>query len=171
MTPGAAAAVDAGVWAVWGVLVGYMAAHWPTERFLADGPVTRLRAWEDDGRWWLRTGVRRWKLVVPDLGALVGGTPKRRLAGGPGGLAYMAAETRRAERAHWATALAALAMPLWNPSWLVAVMSAYAVGANAPCIVIQRYNRGRLVRLATRRAARAAVAPAVARGATRGAAA
>jgi glycosyl-4,4'-diaponeurosporenoate acyltransferase len=39
---------------------------------------------------------------------------------------------------------------LWNPWWLGLVMIAYAVVANGPCILIQRYNRGRLVRVLAR---------------------
>ena len=45
-------------------------------------------------------------------------------------------------------------MPWWNPAWVSMVMAAYAVGANAPFIIIQRYNRGRLARLAHRQGTR-----------------
>ena len=36
---------------------------------------------------------------------------------------------------------------LWNPWFLGLLMLAYAVIANLPCLIVQRYNRARLLRL------------------------
>ena len=36
---------------------------------------------------------------------------------------------------------------LWNPCWADLVMVAYALAANLPCILAQRYNRSRFQRL------------------------
>ena len=36
---------------------------------------------------------------------------------------------------------------LWNPAPLLAAMVAYAVVANVPCIMVQRYNRARIERV------------------------
>ena len=52
---------------------------------------------------------------------------------------------------HWAIPLVTPLFALWNPAWLVGAMVAYAVVANAPCLIVQRYNRGRLLRVLTRR--------------------
>lgn len=134
--------------------MGLSAARLPSRLFLADGHLTRLRPWEHDGEFWSRTGVRRWKRLVPELGALLGGTSKRHLPPGPDRLRRMAAETRRAELVHWAAAIPVLAMPFWGPGWVGATMAVYAVCANLPCIIIQRYNRGRLARLVADRAGR-----------------
>jgi glycosyl-4,4'-diaponeurosporenoate acyltransferase len=153
-----AVVVNAAVWAGWGTLVSAVGAKTPDHRFSADGPITRIRAWERAGRAWERTGVRRWKHVVPDLGPLLGGVAKHRLGSrSPARLEQMLVETRRAEVVHWVAPLPALVMPLWNPRWLSVVMVAYAVSANAPCVVIQRHNRARLQRVVgrTRRAGRA----------------
>lgn len=152
-----AVAVDAAVWAGWGGLVAYAGARLPASRFMGDSHLTRLRAWERDGRFWLWSGVRRWKTLVPELGGLFGGTSKRRLPIGPQRLERMAAETRRGEVVHWVAALAVVAMPWWGPGWVAVVMAVYAVGANAPCIIIQRYNRGRLAQLIDHRAGPATV--------------
>jgi glycosyl-4,4'-diaponeurosporenoate acyltransferase len=147
-----AIAVDAAVWAAWGTAVGYVAARAPDARFAHDTWLTRIRAWERDGRMWERLGVRRWKAVVPELGALFGSRSKRRLPSRDrNGLALLALETRRAETVHWAVPLALGVMPIWSPAWVTAVMAAYAVAANAPCIVIQRYNRARVRRSLDRR--------------------
>jgi glycosyl-4,4'-diaponeurosporenoate acyltransferase len=156
MRAGPAVLVDAAVWAGWGTAVGYLAARLPEATFAADGRLTRIRAWERDGRIWERIRVRRWKQAVPELGSLFGGVSKRRLpAPGRQGLDRLAAETRRAEMVHWAAALPVFVMPLWNPAWVTVVMVVYAVAANAPFIVIQRYNRARVERIL--RASRAKV--------------
>jgi glycosyl-4,4'-diaponeurosporenoate acyltransferase len=147
MRAAAAVIVDAAVWAASGTLVAFTASRLPAGRFMADGRLSRLRPWEQDGRFWLRTGVQRWKRLVPALGGLLGGTSVRHLPQGPHRLQRMVAETRRAELVHWAAAVPVLAMPFWGPGWVSGVMAAYAVLANAPCIIIQRYNRGRLTRL------------------------
>jgi glycosyl-4,4'-diaponeurosporenoate acyltransferase len=145
VTPVAAVTVDAAVWASWGSLVAYVGARAPVARFAADGPITRLRDWERGGRTWERLGVRRWKRAVPDLGGLFGGVSKRRLRDrSRAGLERLVVETRRAELVHWLALAPILVMPAWNPGWVMGVMVVYAVTANAPCVVIQRYNRGRL---------------------------
>ncbi len=62
-------------------VVGWRANRWPLARVERTGPVTRLRRWEDHGRWWQRhLAVRRWKDRVPEAGALFsGGFAKRRV--------------------------------------------------------------------------------------------
>ena len=147
----ALAAADGLVWAGLSVVVGWTANRLPVEHFERDGPVTRLWPVEVDGdAYRRRLRVHRWKDHVPEAGALfAGGMSKRALPGRhAGGLARFAAETRRAERVHWVLMACGPLFLLWNPAPLGAAMIAYAVLANGPCILIQRYNRGRLVRLA-----------------------
>jgi glycosyl-4,4'-diaponeurosporenoate acyltransferase len=45
---------------------------------------------------------------------------------------------------------------LWNPPWAVAVMFIYATVANVPCLLVQRYNRARLLDALARLKRRAA---------------
>jgi glycosyl-4,4'-diaponeurosporenoate acyltransferase len=56
-------------------------------------------------------------------------------------------ETRRAELAHWCMLCCFPIFFLWNPPWACCVMFIYALLANLPCIVAQRFNRFRLARL------------------------
>jgi len=58
-------------------------------------------------------------------------------------------ETWRGELVHWLALLAAPLFCLWNPWWAVLVNATYAVAANIPCILVQRYNRARFQRLLT----------------------
>jgi glycosyl-4,4'-diaponeurosporenoate acyltransferase len=59
-------------------------------------------------------------------------------------------ETRRGETCHWLAILFTPLFLLWNPWWGFAVNLAYALLANVPCIVAQRYNRARLLALLSR---------------------
>ena len=97
--------------------------------------------------------MHRWKDLLPDGAAWFGkGFPKARLrARDTGYLAQFARETCRGEFVHWVVLLAGPLFLLWNPGWMGVAMLLYAVLANLPCIVVQRYNRGRLLRLVARR--------------------
>jgi glycosyl-4,4'-diaponeurosporenoate acyltransferase len=141
--------LDALAWALWGTAVGYGAHRLPRASLADDNVLTRLHPWERDGRVYERLRIRRWKRVLPDAGAVFrGGVAKRDLvARDPASLRTLVEETRRAELVHWAVAGLAPVFALWNPAPLAVAMVAYAVAANAPCIVVQRYNRSRLLRV------------------------
>ena len=96
--------------------------------------------------------IRRWKDRVPDAaGWFKGGFAKADLrAGTPDFLERFLRETWRGELTHWLALLALPVFTLWNPGWGVAVNAAYAVAANLPCILIQRYNRARFLRVLER---------------------
>jgi glycosyl-4,4'-diaponeurosporenoate acyltransferase len=111
-------------------------------------PRAALRRYE---RWF---AVKRWKDRLPDGAAwFAGGFAKRNLAErDPAHLARFAAETRRGELCHWLAIACTPLFFLWNPWWGDVVVTAYALAANLPCIIAQRYNRLRLGRaLAARR--------------------
>jgi glycosyl-4,4'-diaponeurosporenoate acyltransferase len=146
---GLVVAADAIVWAAWSAVVGYAAHRLPDDRLAEDGALTRLQAVERDGRIYERVRIRRWKDRLPELGdAFPGGVSKRVLrSGASADLRRLVAETRRAELVHWAIPAIVPVFALWNPAALMAAMVAYAVVANLPCLVVQRYNRGRLLRV------------------------
>ena len=136
---------DAAVWAGWGTAVGWAASRIPLDRL----PSTPVRPAE--GRLHERLRVRRWKHRLPDAAGVFGGASKRHLPGlGPEGLAAYEAEARRAELVHLVVPLALVAFPLWNPWPITAVMAAYAVAANGPCLVALRFNRLRIQQVLAR---------------------
>ena len=141
--------LDVAVWGAWSTICGLIAWRYPAPRLATDGPLTRLRSFERDGRVYERTGIRRWKDRLPEAGALFPGGVSKRQAGGrtPEALARFATETRRAELTHWWVMALGPLFVLWNPPALAAVMVVYAVVANLPCIAIQRFNRARIVRI------------------------
>lgn len=121
----------------------------PAEQFTHDSWLTQQRRWERKGVFYRRLlAVQRWKHLVPDGAPWLGGLPKKRLVTSePMAYKTLLAETRRAELAHWYMMLCTPIFFLWNPLWASSVMGVYGVLANFPCILIQRFNRIRLLRL------------------------
>jgi len=142
--------LNVGGWLLIQIGFAWLFTRLPAGWFSPSPPFT----WEQSGRIyesWL--GIRRWKDRLPD-GArwFSGGFAKASLGGvDPDHLHRFARETRRAEMCHLAAILCAPVFFLWNPLWGDLVIVAYALAANVPCIVAQRYNRARLLRLMERR--------------------
>ena len=151
---GMAILVDVVAWTVIGVSVGYGMHRVPLSRLDHDTWLTRPRHTERGGRAYERLGIRRWKDRTPELGGLFAGGVSKRSSGGRSRLERYAAETRRAEYTHWLVMAAAPLFALWNPWFLTIAMVVYALVANLPCVMIQRYNRARVTRIAERVAAR-----------------
>jgi glycosyl-4,4'-diaponeurosporenoate acyltransferase len=123
--------------------------RWPVERFDPRAPLYRARRWEADGRIYdALFRVRSWKGMLPDGAALFrGGFRKSKLLRRDRTyIERFIRETCRGELVHWVTLAFAPLFILWNPAWAIAVMTAYGIIANVPCIVTQRYNRLRLDR-------------------------
>jgi len=142
--------LDCVVWAVVGTLTGYLTHRVGPDGFTHDGPITRLRAFEADGRWYeRRLRIKAWKARLPEAGALFrDGFSKRDLRSAEvEHLRRFVVETRRAEITHWIVLACGPFFFLWNPWGLAVVMLVYAVVANVPCLLIQRYNRARLLRV------------------------
>ena len=115
------------------------------------------RAWEQRGRFYERVfAIKLWKDLLPDAARwFVGGFAKGNLTGAD--TAYyerFIRETWRGELCHWWALACAPVFFLWNPWWGDLIIVAYAVAANLPCILAQRYNRLRLSRLLRRRSPR-----------------
>ena len=153
LSDGWAVALSSVVWFASSVVIGWVATRWSLERLATTGPVTTLRRWEDGGRFWQRyLHVRRWRDVVPEAGSLFGGYSKRRLVSrDTADLDRFRRETIRAERVHWLIMASALLHPLWCRPPVALGMLAFGVLFNAPFIIVQRANRGRLDRLLRRR--------------------
>ncbi len=144
---------DAALWAAWSAGCGY-AAHRIPDPALRRDRLLALRRFERDGRAYERVlRIKAWKDTLPEAGSLFrGGFSKRHVVRHDRAyLEQFLAETRRAERAHWAIAALGPVFFAWNPWWLASAMLGYAIVANVPCILVQRYNRARLVRLLDRR--------------------
>lgn len=141
-----AIALDVTLWPVLILGAGRWVETLPLSALDPDAWLYRLRAWEHGGRVYEKLGVRRWKGWLPDGAALwQDGFRKKQLAAADGAyLGRFVHETCRAELVHW------LMVPMWGLFWLwnepvaMAVMGVGVLVANAPPVILQRYNRGRL---------------------------
>lgn len=142
------------MWAVLGTVTGYVMHRLPVRRFDHDNALTRLRPGEIDGRVYeRRLAIRRWKRWLPEGGDVFeGGFNKSSLGRrDSSNLQRFVAETRRAEMTHWVTMFYGPLFWLWSSWWMGGVMVAFGIVANVPCLVTQRYNRARLLRVLRRR--------------------
>ena len=140
-------------WPLIHLSVASVALRLPARYFAQDGWITAPRRWEREGRFyrdWL--GIRGWKSWLPDGAPWFGGFAKKTIRSRDASyLEQFLLETRRAELAHWCMLLFAPLFFLWNPPWACVVMVAYALAANLPCILVQRYDRIALHRVARTR--------------------
>jgi glycosyl-4,4'-diaponeurosporenoate acyltransferase len=144
------ATLNIALWFVWSAGIGYLAHRVPVRFFGLDTAITRLRAFECGGHWYERNlRIKRWKDRLPEAGALfTGGFSKRAVRRSD--LERFVIETRRAECVHWIAMSLWPVFGVWNPPWAMAVIIVYALAANVPCLVVQRYNRARLIRVLRR---------------------
>lgn len=130
-------------WPLIHLAVAFVALRLPPHLFARDGWLTSPCRWELDGRLyrdWM--AIRRWKALLPDGTPWIGGFAKKKLGSrDPAYLAQFQLETRRAEWAHWCMVCCLPVFFPWNPPWARLVMTVYALAANLPCILAQRYNR------------------------------
>jgi glycosyl-4,4'-diaponeurosporenoate acyltransferase len=134
--------------------LAWLGTRLPTRFFRPDGWLCRCRSWEGEGSFYERTFlVKSWKDQLPDGAALFAGGFRKANLGAvtPAYLDLFVCETCRGEAVHWAVLLSGFLFFLWNPWWVGLVMIVYAVAANMPCILVQRYNRYRLTRLGAAR--------------------
>ncbi len=144
-------------WAAVSGAVGWRAIHWSAERLSRTGPITTGRRWERDGEVWQRwLRVRSWKDRIPEAGGFFDGGRSMRHVGPPGvgALGAFRRDTVRAERVHWLILASTPLHLAWCRPTVFAGMAAFGVLFNAPFIVVQRYNRGRLDRILRRAAQR-----------------
>jgi glycosyl-4,4'-diaponeurosporenoate acyltransferase len=147
-----------------GWVIGLNLAGWPVIQLGLAWLFTRMpagwfrppaaRAWERGGGFYESVfGIKRWKDRLPDAARWFrGGFAKGTLSGTDAVyLRRFVGETWRGELCHWVALGFAPVFFLWNPWWGDLVMVGYALVANLPCILAQRYNRLRLQRLLARR--------------------
>lgn len=133
-------------WPVIHLTWGYLFTRMPSAWFERVAKGAWLMPFETGDAFWARVGVRRWKSYLPDGATWFGGFAKKSLHST--NRAYLRAflvETYRSELSHWAMLLSGAVFIAWNPPWAIAVMVAFGALTNLPPILVQRYNRFRLL--------------------------
>lgn len=138
------------VWLVIHLGMAWAGTRLPARLFSPRHWLYRARGWERGGRLYeQRLGIKRWKDRLPDGAALFAGGFRKAVleTKSPDYMQRFERETCRGEAVHWVVIVSSGFFFLWNPLWAGWVMIVYAVAANLPCILVQRYNRLRLARV------------------------
>ena len=142
--------IDIAAWLVINLLVSWVVSQRSSESFNAASWLYKKRGWEKDARFYeTAIKVKKWKNWLPD-GAAVSkkGFRKKHLYNTDSKyLSTFVQETCRAEFLHWILLAFSLIFFIWNPWYIGMMMIVYAIAANLPCIIAQRYNRIRLARV------------------------
>jgi len=146
--------LSVGLWLGCSIMVGACANHIPLRWIQWIAEPARSRGAPAGARliYERRLAIRRWKSWIPDAGAVLpGGIRKADLARrDPLALQRLIAETWRAELVHWALWPVWLLTALWLPPLGVMLNLLFATVFNLPCLLLQRYNRLRLIQLLQR---------------------
>lgn len=138
--------------AVYLALIGIfssLSALLPRRWFRAERFPFRACPWEQNGAIYERLGVRRWKEHLPDMSRILPWLDKKQLTAAPTAAQTqrMIAETCVAEAVHIVLSLLTLACAwIWPRGGLWLALGYILIG-HIPYIIIQRYNRPRLVRM------------------------
>ena len=134
-------------WGFFHFFISYLCFKIPLSFFLKKHSFFEMKKWEQSGRIWQKLLlVRKWKSFLIDGSSIAKKSyDKSHLHGKRGDdLIVFAAETKRAELTHFLLIVPAPLFFLWNPIWAGWIMIIYALIANLPFIIVQRYNRGRI---------------------------
>lgn len=145
--------------AVLGILSHFVGQALPRARFSAESFPYRTADWENGGRVYEKLGIKHWKDALPDMSRIMPDMVKKKLTGQnrEQGMDVLIAETCVAECVHyWLIVLSLGIFLFWRGVWAVVFWLVYNILGNVPFILIQRYNRPRLVLLEQRRKRRAA---------------
>ncbi|TGA98373.1 glycosyl-4,4'-diaponeurosporenoate acyltransferase [Sporolactobacillus shoreae] len=122
----------------------------PISLFHYDSWFFRVTHWEKNGQiyqWYF--GVKKWKNQLPELSDFLSFlfSKKQMMQYSPDYLVRFALETCRAELVHWCIIFSSLIFSVWNSMGMSLLMIFIAVVFNLPYIIIQRYNRPRILNL------------------------
>lgn len=144
--------VDFGAWFVIHLGVSYICFKLPDRWLARKIPISTPKLHKSrEERGYERMGIRLWKDRLPEGSTFFKDSFSKKRLSSRDPLYYdkFALEAYRGEWTHWLSMLPAPLFFLWNEPLYGWVMIGYALIANLPFIVIQRYNRLRLDRIVT----------------------
>ncbi len=141
--------------AVIGILAHVIGEALPRRWFDASRFPYRAYAFERNGRFYEALGIRKWKNVLPDKSRIAPGTYRKAIRGSAqqhsaAHMERLLQETCVAECVHWALLVISPILLFTMESPAAYVMTPLYGLSNLPYIMIQRYNRPRLVVLSAR---------------------
>lgn len=135
-----------------GIAAHYIGEAIPASWFHYERFPYRTQGWEREGRIYDRLQIRKWKDRMPDMSRVMADMVPKQLGKCPksSDAWRLVQETCRAEIVHWGLCLCAPVIYFFWWNWIGVCLSCLTVLCNLPFVLIQRYNRPALVRLAVR---------------------
>ena len=136
-------------------VLGIPAYFWgeklPRERFDPEKFPYKDFKWENGGKIYEKLGIKKWKLRTPDMSKYMTKSFAKQgnMQRDPKHLRRMVAETCSAEFVHWVLIVCGIAFPFVMDGCGILCYVLYAPG-NLVSIVIQRYNRPRVMQIVKR---------------------
>lgn len=134
-----------------GLAIFLIGRIFPRQWIKADKFPFKSYKWEQNGKFYEKLKVKKWKTKLPDASVIIGKIfpkfmPKKRINGADKrNIKVLVKETCVAEFTHLTSALLGLfCIKLWK-GW-GALVSAVWIALNLPFVIIQRYNRPRLIK-------------------------
>lgn len=133
---------------IFSIIITYLSNITPTGIYSRTNWLFRERKWEKNGevyQQWVK--VRHWKKFLPELGDFVKSVfPKKQIKDfSKDYLELYLMECCKSEMTHWCIILSSLLFSLWNELPDAIVIFVIAIILNMPYIIIQRYNRPRII--------------------------
>lgn len=138
------------LWYFYQSMAGRICLKLPAQAFSPYAPFFRPFGWEDGGETYQRIfRVHAWKKFLPDSGSLIRGSYRKKTLDSfsKESMERFLMESCRAEMTHWLAILPFWTFGLFAPPRVILYMLVYALAVNVPCIIAQRYNRPRILRL------------------------
>lgn len=112
----------------------------------------QFRNFEENGEIYRALNIKKWKDKVPDATTFFKkGVNKKKLElKRQEGLYILLMETKRGELSHWLQMIPAIFFFLYDNK-IAIIMIIYAISFNIPFIMIQRYNRMRIMKISGQR--------------------
>lgn len=137
-------------WFFFHMLISWLCLKIPDHWLHNNQTFFKSRSFERNGDLWQSLfHIKSWKKFLPDASFILKANYDKKELGQTNveNLEKFLIEINRAELTHWLAMLPAFLFFIWNPLWAGFIMIAYAILANLPFILTQRYNRPRLQRL------------------------
>ena len=138
------------LWMVMQTSAALLCLKVPDRYLTPDSFLFRMRRWERDGEVYNRIlRVSRWKKFLPDgAAATKNGYRKKNMTDfSRENLDRFVIESCRAELSHMLAVLPFWVFGFFAPSYVIPIMFVYALAVNLPCVLVQRYNRPRALKL------------------------
>ncbi len=131
------------------ILCTYLGQKLPAKIYTVNNWLFKERPWEKGGRIYQRLfKVKTWKTLLPEVSDFVRSIfVKRHLwSHTKEYLANYLRESCRAELTHWLIIGSSFLLSLWNAVATTWLLFWFSIALNFPYIIIQRYNRPRIVK-------------------------